>query len=343
MISAEQIPHENLPPPPPAAPIVDVRQLVRVYDRMTALAGISFTVEPGTIFGLIGPNGAGKTTLIRILATLLEPTSGDAYIFGKSVVREPYTVRRHIGYMPDFFGVYEDMKSWEYLDFYAASFDVPKERRPQLIGDLLSLVDLENKRDAYVDTLSRGMKQRLCLARALVHDPQVLLLDEPASGLDPRARIELRELLKELQRMGKTILISSHILADLAEICSGIVILEAGKIVTAGNVQEINRRIRHSRILVIKLLPDTVEQNGQADRPFSETMQKAQEILAGLPYAGEVTPGQDELQVAFGGDQRDQTHLLRELVRNDIPVVSLHEEASNLEDIFMQVTKGIVS
>lgn len=337
MISADQIPLENLPPPPPAAPIVDVRQLVRVYDRMTALSGISFTVEPGSIFGLIGPNGAGKTTLIRILATLLEPTSGDAYIYGKSVVREPYTVRRHIGYMPDFFGVYDDMKSWEYLDFYAASFDVPKERRAQLIDDLLALVDLSNKRDAYVDTLSRGMKQRLCLARALVHDPQVLLLDEPASGLDPRARIELRELLKELQRMGKTILISSHILADLAEICSGIVILEAGKIVTAGNVQEINRRIRHSRVLVIKLLLGTTEQNA------SEIMQRAQQILAGLPYTGEVTPRQDELQVAFGGDNHDQSQLLRELVRNDIPVVSFHEEASNLEDIFMQVTKGIVS
>ena len=193
--------------------IIELRDLTKRYGDLKAVDSLNLTIDQGAVFGFIGPNGAGKTTTMRILTTLLRPTSGEARIAGHSVVDDPRAVRRAIGYMPDYFGVYEDMKVWEYLDFFAACYDVPASIRPGMIGDLLALVDLSHKREAYVESLSRGMKQRLCLARTLTHDPQVLILDEPASGLDPRARIEMRELLRELQKMGKTIFFSSHILA----------------------------------------------------------------------------------------------------------------------------------
>jgi ABC-2 type transport system ATP-binding protein len=192
--------------------IVKATGLVKRYDRTLAVGGLDLDVAAGEIFGLVGPNGAGKTTTLRILATLLVPDGGDAEIAGASVRRNPNDVRRVLGFMPDSFGVYDDMKVWEYLDFFARCYGIPAERRRRMIGDLLDLVDLGPKRDAYVQGLSRGMQQRLCLAHTLVHDPQVLLLDEPASGLDPRARVELRELLRELRSLGKTILVSSHIL-----------------------------------------------------------------------------------------------------------------------------------
>ncbi|MCP4590072.1 MAG: ABC transporter ATP-binding protein, partial [bacterium] len=192
----------------PAA-IIKTRGLTKRYGKLTALKALNLTVEAGAVFGFVGPNGAGKTTTMRILATLLRPTAGEAWVAGHSVHKERRGVRRAIGYMPDFFGVYGDMKVWEYLDFFAACYEIPPETRTRLTGDLLELVDLAHRRDDYVDALSRGMKQRLCLARSLAHDPQVLILDEPASGLDPRARVEIRELLRELQGMGKTILVSS--------------------------------------------------------------------------------------------------------------------------------------
>jgi ABC-2 type transport system ATP-binding protein len=209
--------------------IVEINGLSKKYGQLTALDNLHLNIEEGAVFGFLGPNGAGKTTTMRILTTLLKPTAGDAHIAGYSVRKNPNDVRRVIGYMPDFFGVYDDMKVWEYLDFFAACYNVPANVRQGMIGDLLALVDLGHKRDAYVESLSRGMKQRLCLARTLAHDPQILILDEPASGLDPRARIEMRELLRELKQMGKTIFFSSHILSEVADICTSIGIMEAGR------------------------------------------------------------------------------------------------------------------
>jgi len=210
--------------------LIELHGLTKRYGNLTAVDDLTLTIEEGAVFGFIGPNGAGKTTTMRILTTLLRPTSGTARIAGHSVTDDPRAVRRAIGYMPDFFGVYEDMKVWEYLDFFAACYDIPAARRAGMIDDLLALVDLGPKRDAFVDTLSRGMKQRLCLARTLTHDPRVLILDEPASGLDPRARIEMRELLRALQDMGKTIFFSSHILSEVADICTSIGIIEHGRL-----------------------------------------------------------------------------------------------------------------
>src|SRR5215212_7362512 len=206
--------------------IVEARGLLKRYDGTVAVAGVDLSIGEGEIFGLVGPNGAGKTTMLRMLATLLAPTAGDAEIAGESIRRNPQAVRRVLGYMPDAFGVYDDMKVWEYLDFFGRCYGLGPAERRRMIGDLLELVDLAHKRDAYVLSLSRGMQQRLCLAHALVHDPKVLLLDEPASGLDPRARVELRELLRELRSLGKTILISSHILPELEELCTSVAIVD---------------------------------------------------------------------------------------------------------------------
>ena len=229
--------------------IVHAAGLVKRYDRTLAVAGLDLDVEEGEIFGLVGPNGAGKTTTLRILATLLVPDAGDAEIAGFSLRRNPNDVRRVLGFMPDSFGVYDDMKVWEYLDFFARCYGIPADRRRRMIGDLLDLVDLGPKRDTYVQGLSRGMQQRLCLAHALVHDPRVLLLDEPASGLDPRARVELRELLRELRALGKTILVSSHILPELEELCTSVAIIDRGQVLAQGRVAEIERRLRVGRRL----------------------------------------------------------------------------------------------
>jgi ABC-2 type transport system ATP-binding protein len=214
--------------------IVRTSGLVKRYPGTVAVAGLDLDIAEGEIFGLVGPNGAGKTTTLRILATLLKPTAGEAEIAGINVRRDPDAARRVLGFMPDVFGVYDDMRVWEYLDFFARCYGIPAARRRRMIGDLLDLVDLGGKRDSYVQGLSRGMQQRLCLAHTLVHDPSVLLLDEPASGLDPRARVELRELLRELRTLGKTILISSHILPELEELCTSVAIVDHGKVLAEG-------------------------------------------------------------------------------------------------------------
>ena len=227
-------------PPAPAAPqpMIQISALTKVYRDLTAVRDLNLTINKGDVFGFIGPNGAGKTTTIKVLATLLEPSSGHAFIDGIDCVKHPLEVRRVMGYMPDFFGVYDDVKVWEYLDFFAAAYKIPVNKRKSIIDDVLDLTDLTGKREAYVESLSRGMKQRLCLAKTLVHDPKVLLLDEPASGLDPRARIEFRALLKELQQMGKTIFVSSHILPELADFCNVVGIMERGHLVVAGRVHD---------------------------------------------------------------------------------------------------------
>ncbi len=312
--------------------IIETRGLTKQYGKLTAVEELALTVEEGAVFGFVGPNGAGKTTTMRILATLLRPTAGEAWVAGHSVLKERRDVRRAIGYMPDFFGVYGDMKVWEYLDFFAACYEIPPETRRGLVGDLLELVDLAHRRDDYVDALSRGMKQRLCLARALAHDPQVLILDEPASGLDPRARVEIRELLRELQAMGKTIFLSSHILSEIEEICTHIGIIEAGHLVATGTLEEMRQHIQAQRVVKVGL-------TGQVE--------EAQAWLAGQPDVARVEPvagnGEGDLQVTFAGDDETLARLLSEMVGAGFPVVMFHEETGDLEDVFMRLTEGVVS
>ncbi len=315
--------------------IIEIKGLTKRYGALTALNELNLTIEKGDVFGFIGPNGAGKTTTMRILTTLLRPTSGRAQIAGYSVTDQPNEVRRVIGYMPDFFGVYDDMKVWEYLDFFAACYDVPVNQRKGMIGDLLALVDLENKRDAQVESLSRGMKQRLCLARTLAHDPQVLILDEPASGLDPRARIEMRELLRQLQMMGKTIFFSSHILSEVADICTNIGIMEAGQLVAFGDIEDMRRQLQVQRLIQARIL-------GEETAPLKD-------ILFQHPQVGKITDGReveltpDIVRFDFGGTDEELSQLLRHLIEADIPMISFSEEIGDLEDVFMQATKGVVS
>lgn len=312
--------------------IIETRGLTKKYGRIVALNELNLTVEEGAVFGFVGPNGAGKTTTMRILATLLRPTAGEAWIAGHSVLTERREVRRTIGYMPDFFGVYDDMKVWEYLDFFAACYDIPADTRRRLTDELLELVDLSHRRDDYLDTLSRGMKQRLCLARALAHDPQVLILDEPASGLDPRARIEIRELLRELQAMGKTIFVSSHILLEIEEVCTHIGIIEAGQLVAAGTIAEMRQRLRTQRIVRVQL---------------TSLIDEACAWLTAHPDVLKVDRvadnGSTALRAAVAGDDESLVRLLRELVGAGFPVLSFREETDKLEDVFLRLTKGIVS
>jgi ABC-2 type transport system ATP-binding protein len=237
--------------------MVDIRGLWVYYGKQAAVQNLTLQIPRGEVFGFIGPNGAGKTTTIKVLATLLKPGSGTVLVDGINVWREPHTIRKNIGYVPDFFGVYEDLTVNEYLHFFAAAYRLPTEKRQGVINDVLSLTDLVEKREAMVDTLSRGMKQRLGIARVLIHDPKLLLLDEPASGLDPRARIELRELIKELRGMGKTIIVSSHILHELSQFCTRIGIIEAGKFVAQGSLDDIYRQLNFKRVIHVMLANQT--------------------------------------------------------------------------------------
>jgi ABC-2 type transport system ATP-binding protein len=311
--------------------IVETRDLTRRYGATIALESLNLTIPQGAVYGFIGPNGAGKTTTMRILTTLLAPTSGEAWVAGHSVLSDQLAVRRAVGFMPDFFGVYDSMKAWEYLDFFAASYGVPAERRRTMIGELLELVDLSHKRDDYVMGLSRGMKQRLSLARTMAHDPTLLILDEPASGLDPRARIELRELLKELRTLGKTIMISSHILSELAEMCTHIGIIERGHLLTSGDVTTIMRSLQPHRTYEVHII-------GELD--------PAAELVRGLPGVMEVRllseANPPMLQVDYNGDEQSVSALLAALVRADVAVTHFAGQVSDLEDIFMQVTQGVV-
>ena len=307
---------------------IETRNLTRYYGKVTAVADLNLQVSVGALFGLIGPNGAGKTTTLRMLAGLLEPSTGTILLNGQEVNHNWPELRKKIGYMPDFFGVYEDMLVWEYLDFFARCYDLPTTRRRQVTDELLELVDLTEKREAYVQTLSRGMRQRLCLAHALVHDPQILLLDEPASGLDPRARVEMRELLRELGAMGKTILVSSHILSELAELCDSVGIIEKGRMVTSGPLAEISRYAQQGRSLRLKTIT-----------PLDEVKTR----LSNLTGVGQVREANDSLDVEFLGDDEAVANLLSTLVSQGVKVVSFVEETSNLEEIFLRLTKGEVS
>ena len=306
-----------------------IDHLRKEYKSLVAVNDLSLHLEPGDIFGFIGPNGAGKTTTIRMLSTLLTPTSGMATVDGIDVTRFPEEVRTLIGYMPDFFGVYDDVKVWEYLDFFAAAYRVPRTQRAQVIDDVLELTDLTGKRDAYVEELSRGMKQRLCLAKTLVHDPKLLLLDEPASGLDPRARIELRDLLRALRDMGKTILISSHILPELADFCNKIGIVEKGNLLLFGGVEEILAQMNGGQGICIHMSAE-------------EDAERAVEVLHALPGVRQVDRDGAVLQVVIDHASLEQHQLLAALITAGLRVVSCAETQLDLEDLFMSVTKGAV-
>ena len=307
---------------------IETRKLTRRFGRLMAVEDLNLQIPAGALFGLIGPNGAGKTTALRMLAGLLEPTAGEIVLNGQITNHNWREQRRRIGYMPDFFGVYEDMLVWEYLDFFARCYDLPAARRRQVIGELLELVDLAEKRDDYVQTLSRGMKQRLCLAHALVHDPQILLLDEPASGLDPRARVEMRELLRELGAMGKTVVVSSHILTELAELCDSVGIIEKGRLVTSGPLDEMSRYMQQGRRLRLKVISDPSE---------------VEAVLKGYARVGQLDESDGFLEFEFSGDDKDVADLLAELVARNVKVVSFGEVLSDLEDVFLRLTKSEVA
>ncbi|MCQ3935649.1 MAG: ABC transporter ATP-binding protein [Chloroflexi bacterium] len=317
--------------------MVEIRSLNKSFGRRKAVDNFNLTIEQGEIFGLVGPNGAGKTTTMRMLVTLLKPDQGEIAVGGFSVEDAPREVRRLIGFMPDNFGVYGEMTVQEYLDFFAACYNIPAPQRARLINDLLELVDISHRRDDMVDTLSRGLKQRLGIARVLIHDPSLLVLDEPASGLDPRARIEIRELLLEIARLGKTILFSSHILADVAELCSRVGIMESGKLVALGTLDQLHQRLLPHRLVHVALLNTVPPEDARA-------------VLANLPGVSSVRLREGFIradwimfEAEFLGDDEALRSLLAALLEKGLPVVHFSEETQDLEEVFMRATRGIVS
>ncbi|NOZ38666.1 MAG: ABC transporter ATP-binding protein [Planctomycetes bacterium] len=308
--------------------MIEVHDLTKKYGDLHAIHKIELKLEKGDVFGFIGPNGAGKTTTMRILATLLNPTWGEAYVGGYSIYTKPKEIRRIIGYMPDFFGVYDNMKVIEYLEFFAAAYRIKGPSRRKICDDVLGLVDLGYKRNELVTSLSRGMTQRLGLARVLLHDPQVLLLDEPASGLDPRARIEIRGLLKELRNMGKTIMVSSHILPELADICNKIGIIEKGELIVNTDVDDVMRQVRGQTVLLIEVRTDR---------------DAAGKLLEQHDLVDKVEEANDTLRVTLVEGEHDYSILAKLLLDNGHALTRLNEEEINLETAFMTLTKGITS
>ena len=309
-------------------PMIQTINLTKRYGNLMALANLNLEIEQGDCFGFIGPNGAGKTTTIKVLATLLKPTWGEARIDGLSVGPvNARQVRSVIGYVPDYFGSYEDMVVHEYLEFFAASYNIHGDKRKQVINDVLDLTDLAYKIDAEVNSLSRGMQQRLSVARVLLHDPKVLLLDEPASGLDPRARIEMRELLKELHRMGKTILISSHILLELADLCNRVGIIEQGQLKYNGTMQDIIDRARTGAVLHVSV---------------AQGAERAAQLIRQLEGVNDVTITNSHLRVALDTDHADPARIAYKLVTEGFALTRLEEEKVNLETAFMRLTRGLV-
>ena len=304
--------------------MISIQGLRKRFGRRLALADVEFAVPEGEIFGFLGPNGAGKTTTIRILATLTLPDAGVARIGGVRVDRDPFGVRRLIGYMPDFFGVYDRLTAVEYLEFYAACHDLPWRQRRRVAGELLELVALSDRASDQVDTLSRGMKQRLCLARALVHGPRVLLLDEPASGLDPRARVEMRELIRELRRMGKTILVSSHIVPEVEELCTWVGVIDDGRMVEVGPKADVLRRVSSGRRLRVELA-------GAGDLAAARTR------VEGHPGVIGVDVVEGALEVAVREDLANH-RLLRDLVQSGLEVEAFAPIAGSLSDVFLRLT-----
>jgi ABC-2 type transport system ATP-binding protein len=314
---------------------IETVDLTRRYGKQVALDRLSLTVAQGSIFGFIGPNGAGKTTTLRMLAGLLEPTGGEIRLMGKQIKRGGAATQRLVGYMPDFFGVYDDLRVWEYLDFFARCYGLDAATRKQTVDQLLDLVDLAHKRNAFVQTLSRGMQQRLCLAHALVHDPPILLLDEPASGLDPRARVELRELLRTLRDLGKTVVLSSHILSELAEVCSEIGIIDSGRMVVSGSVEEVQRQLQSSARLRIRLLHDEERAEELLNQLVSEGRENLPKLQAVRRDPTDAHALLIELETA---DEAAQTQLLAYLIGENLPISEYRVQSENLEELFLRMT-----
>ena len=318
--------HEPRTTAAPPVPAVQTNGLTRTYGTMVALNSLDLTVQRGDLFGFIGSNGAGKTTTLRILATFLAPSAGNAYVLGHDVVRDADAVRHVIGYMPDFFGVYKDMEVTEYLDFFGACYKIPTAQREKTVSDVLELVGLSEKKGALIGALSRGMQQRLGLARVLIHDPQLLLLDEPASGLDPRARIEMMAILQELQRMGKTIIISSHILSELQTLCNRVAIIERGKMIYCGPVSGVTAQLTDARVMWAKV-------------PIEQHV-RAAELLKVRPEIRDVETLQERLKITMHNHETDPGVISEVLVTGGVKLRGLREDEIGLEEVFMRVTKG---
>ena len=312
--------------------MLKIDSLTKMYGHFLALDGLSLEIEDGRLHGFVGPNGAGKTTTMRILATLLKPTSGTASIDGTDVVRNGSEARKLMGYMPDFFGVYDNLKCWEYLDFYGRCYRLSAAERRTMADRLLDLVQLGEKRDEYVESLSRGMKQRLCLARSLIHDPKLLILDEPASGMDPRARADMKTILRSLRDMGKSILVSSHILPELSEMCDSLTILDHGKLIFSGSVEALSEKMNGNAPLDIRLQGDCEE----------EAAERAVACLKEIPFVKEILQEEPRLfrvkTEGAEGVEAESAQVLRELLARGIPVCDFHRAPMNLEKVFMEVT-----
>ncbi len=302
-----------------------IEGLVKKYGKFTAVDRLDMHVSKGSIFGFVGPNGAGKTTTMKIMAGLMTADEGKVFIDDMDVSRNSDLLKQRIGYMPDFFGVYSDLRVDEYMDFFAGAYYIPYEQRAEIIDNLLELVDLSHKKNDYVDGLSRGMKQRLCLARSLIHDPDILILDEPASGLDPRARVEMKEILKQLSTLNKTIIISSHILPELAEMCTEIGIIDHGKMIDCGTVSEIMGHICKERIIEIKSMDKQAE--------LIKTLEQ-------MPNVENIIENTDNVNFSYKGEDEGLAYILSNVVNEGIPIISFKEKEGNLEDIFMELTGG---
>jgi ABC-2 type transport system ATP-binding protein len=314
------------PPDAPPIPAVAIVGLTRLYGSLTALNNLDLTINQGDLFGFIGSNGAGKTTTLRILATFLAPSAGTAKIFGWDVVSQADAVRHVIGYMPDFFGVYKDMEVTEYLDFFGACYKIPTAQREKTVTDVLELVGLSEKKGAIIGTLSRGMQQRLGLARVLIHDPKLLLLDEPASGLDPRARIEMMAILQELQRLGKTIIISSHILSELQTLCNRVAIIEKGKLIYSGPVQGVREQMAGG-------LTYWVHPEGDPAPAIA--------VLKAIPAVADAVAVDGQVKVTFASAEAvDPSILAVSLVQGGVKFTGLWEDELGLEEVFLRVTRG---
>lgn len=304
--------------------MLKIKDLNKSYGKFKALDNLNLEIEKGELFGFVGPNGAGKTTTMRIVSGLLSADSGEVQVDGMDALKNPQKIKEKIGYMPDFFGVYDNLKALEYMEFYASIYGITGREAMKLCYELMELVNLADKADSYVDGLSRGMKQRLCLARSLVHNPELLILDEPASGLDPRARFEMKEILRNLSSMGKTIIISSHILPELAEMCSSIGIIEHGSMVVKGQVGEIMRKMTTSNPLVMEIV---------------EGQEQAVRILKENPLVENISIRENSISMEFKGEQKEEAELLASLIRGNVLVASFVREEGNLEALFMQLTE----
>ena len=307
--------------------MIEIRNLTKRFGALTAVDDLSLEIGPGELFGFIGPNGAGKSTTMKVLACLLRPDGGSAKVCGLDCAADGAKIRRVLGYMPDFLGVYDDLTVDEYLQFFAAAFSIPRKRRRTVIDSVLELTDLTEKKRAMVDSLSRGMQQRLGVARVLIHEPRVLLLDEPASGLDPRARIEMRSLLTELGRMGKCLMVSSHILSELAEMCGSIGIIERGKLLYAGSIEDAYRQVRGGERIAVKL------EEGNGYEPAAVALRRD-------PRVADVKVEDAQLIIELTPGEHGHHFLLETLIASGARVAAFTPQSIKLEDAFLRLTKG---